>query len=384
MKNIVISIISAFIISSSLYSQRLNIRILSEQNIKSFIFSPAVGKYQVFSDTVLITTLKKNEVISLIQINDSIEIKTIDEKLGIFKSIALKGVANVNYAKLKCVIPQVAQRLYDDDIIVIVENNGFYLINNVDLENYVAGVVECEGGQKADIEYYKTQAIICRTYALENYNRHINEGYNLCDDVHCQAFKGKSLSNFDIPDATYATSGLVIVDSTLNLITAGFHSNCGGQTANSEDVWLKPKSYLKSINDTFCIHQRSATWEKTINFDKWKQYLSYNGITVTDTNSSNFRLKQISRKLFYTVFNDSISLRKIRTDWNLRSTYFNVNKVGENIILNGRGYGHGVGLCQEGAMKMSKSGYSYKDIIQFYYKNTSIVNMRALNLIKAP
>ena len=368
--------------SASIFGQRVNIRIFSENNLKSFIFSPVVGKYQIISDTTTIITLSKDEVINLIQVNDSIEIKTIDKKIGVYKNILIKGIANVNYAKIKGVLPLINQRLYDDDLLVSIQNNSFYIINIVEIENYVAGVVESEGGQKASIEYYKTQAIICRTYALENLNRHINEGYDLCDNVHCQAFKGKSLTNLDIPEATASTAGLVIVDSTLLLITAGFYSNCGGQTVNSEDVWSKPKSYLRSITDTFCISQKNAFWEKRIPIVKWNQYLVSNGFNLNDTLYSIYLYTQPKRKTYYRINNDSIPLRKIRLDWNLRSTFFNVTIDGDNLLFKGKGYGHGVGLCQEGAMNMSKLGYSYKDIIKYYYKNTNIVSMRSLNFFK--
>ena len=367
-----------------LNAQRLNIKILSEYNVKSFIFSPVVGKYQIMSDTTVIVTLRKNDVINILQNNDSIEVKTIDKKLGVFKRIYIKGLANANYAKVKCVIPLMQQRLFDDDLQVTISNHNFFIINNVDIENYVAGVVESEGGQKADIEYYKTQAILCRTYALENFNRHIAEGYNLCDDVHCQVYKSKSLSNFDIPEATLSTSGLVIVDSTLNLITAGFYSNCGGQTVNSEDVWSKSKAYLTSVKDTFCIHERNAKWEKRIPINKWRQYLLNNGFRFSDSLYSIYTFSQPYRAVYYKIYTDSIALKKIRQDWSLRSTYFNIQVEGDNLLFKGKGYGHGVGLCQEGAMKMSKLGYSYKDIIKFYYKNTYITSMSALNFFKEP
>jgi stage II sporulation protein D len=288
----------------------------------------------------------------------------------------------MNYAKVKCIIPALNQRLYDDDIQLSLWNNSFYFINQVELENYVAGVVESEGGQKANIEYYKTQAVICRTYALENLNRHLNENYNLCDDVHCQAFKGKSLSNFDIPEAVESTAGMVIIDSSLNLITAGFYSNCGGQTVNSEDVWLRSRAYLRSITDTFCLHQKNSVWEKKIPSYKWKQYLNSNGFSITDTSSAVFSFNQPSRKVYYKINGDSMALRKIRLDWNLRSTFFNIKADGQNIVLSGRGYGHGVGLCQEGAMIMAKRGYSYQEIIKYYYKNTTIVNLRSLTIFR--
>lgn len=380
------AILVFILLSYSIFAQRLKIRAFSENYVKSLVFAPVVGKYNIYCDTVLITTLDKNEAVSIIQNGDSIDIKSLITKFGTFKSLNIVGVSNVNYAKVKCVIPSINQRLYDDDLKITVLNKSFFIINDVEIENYVAGVVESEGGQKANIEYYKTQAVICRTYALENLTRHIAEGYFLCDNVHCQAFNGKSLSNFDIPEATNKTSGLVIVDSTLNLITAAFHSNCGGQTVGSEDVWLKSRTYLKPVIDSYCINQRCATWEKTIPVEKWKQYLISNGFAVNTypNDTSIFNFDQLKRKTYYKILNDSIALRKIRLDFNLRSTFFNVQFVNNNLIFKGRGYGHAVGLCQEGAMQMAKKGISYQEIIKFYYKNTYIVSLRALNFFKNP
>ncbi len=380
------AILIFFISINNVFGQRLKIRILNEKNVKSLIFAPAVGKYNIYCDTLLIVTLNKNEVVNIIQNGDSIDLKSLNSKFGTFKSLNFIGVSNANYAKIKCVIPSIDQRLYDDDLKITVLNKSFNIINDVEIENYVAGVVESEGGQKANIEYYKTQAVLCRTYALENITRHILEGYYLCDNVHCQAYNGKSLSNFDIPEATSSTSGLVIVDSTLNLITAAFHSNCGGQTVGSEDVWLKSKSYLKPVIDSYCISQRCAIWEKTIPLEKWKQYLKSNGFQISNyTNDSTiYNFNQISRKTYYRILNDSIALRKIRLDFNLRSTFFNITVSNNNLFLKGRGYGHAVGLCQEGAMQMAKKGISYQEIIKFYYKNTYIVSLRALNFFKTP
>jgi len=371
---------------NNLFAQCSKIKIFSDINVKSFVFATVMGKYNIFCDTTLIATLNKNEAIKIIQNGDSIDLISLNKKFGTFKNINLTGISDINYAKVKCVIPSLVQRFYDDDFIISVLNQSFFIINDVDIEKYVAGVVESEGGQKSGIEYYTTQAIICRTYALENLTRHISEGFYLCDDVHCQTYKGKNLNNFDITVATNNTSGLVIVDSTLNLITAAFHSNCGGQTVGSEDVWLNTKSYLKPVTDTFCLNQRNSTWEKTIPLEKWKQYLQMNGFLVNNySNDTNiFAFSQPYRKTYYKIFSDSISLKKIRLDFNLKSAWFSISIENNNLLLKGRGYGHAVGLCQEGAMQMAKLNYSYIDIIKFYYKNTYIVNINTLNFFNAP
>lgn len=368
---------------NNVFSQRLKIRIYSEINIKSFVFASSTGKYNVYNDTTLITTLNKDEALNILQNNDSVEIKSLSKNFGVFKSIKISGAENFNYAKIKCVNPNLLLRNYDDDFIISSLNNNLFVINDVEIDNYIAGVVECEGGPKASIEFYKTQSIICRTYALENLSRHIFEGYYLCDGVHCQSYKGKSIANVEILKASNSTTGLVIVDSTLKIITAAFHSNCGGETIASEDVWLTNKTYLRPVKDNYCIKYRNAKWEKSIPIDKWKQYLQSNGFKLfNDNDSSIYFFSQPNRKTYYKINNDSIPLRKIRLDFNLKSTFFDVTVLNKNIVLKGKGYGHAVGLCQEGAMEMAKLNYSYNDIIKFYYKNTFIVNLRTLEQFK--
>ena len=85
---------------------------------------------------------------------------------------------------------------------------------------------------------------------------------------------------------------------------------------------------------------------------------------------------QITRLSDYRVGTFSIPLMEIRTDLGLRSTFFSVKVEGDSVILNGRGYGHGVGLCQEGAMAMASKGFDFKKIIEFYYKGVVILDIK--------
>ena len=90
--------------------------------------------------------------------------------------------------------------------------------------------------------------------------------------------------------------------------------------------------------------------------------------------------EQDKRKVYYNIINDTILLKKIRKDFNLRSTFFSMKLTGNELILTGKGYGHGVGLCQEGAMQMARMGYNFMDIIYFYYKDVNITNLQELHL----
>lgn len=365
------------------FSQPIKIGVFYDFSITSVIMAPMDGNYIIEGDSSKIFRLNNEDIVFLGIDEDRIIVKSIDTILGYFKSVTVKGIDQVNSLKIKPVEPLIEPRVYHDDLLFTIKHNKFQVINTVALESYISGVVESEGGSKAHIEYYKTQAIICRTYSLENFERHIYEGFNLCDGVHCQVYKSRCQHNFEIVKATQSTAGLIIVDSTLSLITAAFHANCGGVTANSQDVWLKPKPYLESRIDTFCLNGRSAHWETRIPIEKWKKYLKNYGITFTGNEDGNvFTYKQDSRKTFYNYDKASLMLKDIRADWKLRSSFFSISADNDQLLFKGRGYGHGVGLCQDGAMRMAVSGYAYSDIIKYYYKNVYVVSLEALQFFK--
>ena len=371
-----------FIITFS-FSQNIKIGILTNHNIKSFIFSTNTGRYQITGDSAHIISIKKNSVINFSITDTSIIVKDLNNFIGSFKYIEITGLQKQNVFEIQSVIPKLKAKTYDDGLILFPDNGFIRIINNVDLEHYIAGVVESEAGSRSSLEYYKTQAIITRTYALKNFYRHQSSGYNLCSEVHCQAYHNKSHRSEKIIKAVKFTRGLIIVDTTLNLITAAFHSNSGGQTCSSEMVWLSKKSYLKSVIDTFSLKKTNSTWTKTIPLWKWKTYLNQNGFTIPQNISSDdYIYTQEKRKMYFVFNNDSMLLKDIRADFKLRSTFFSVKLENNNIVLIGKGYGHGVGLSQQGAMEMAKTGYNYRKIIKFYYKNVFIVSLRALQFFK--
>ena len=376
-------IITLLMAISTVNAQLIKIGLYTKSNVKNVIFTVNKGKYQIFADSMHVIPIFGKKIINFTLKGNLIEVKTLNKKLGEFRNIEIQGIGDENTFKVQCLIPKYRERLYDDDLILRVRNNRIQIINHVDLEKYIAGVVESEGGSKSSLEYYKTQAIITRTYALRNFYRHISEGYNLCSSVHCQAYHHKATKSDKILKAVKMTRGLVIVDTTLNLINAAFHSNSGGQTSSSEMIWLTPKSYLKSVIDTFSTKRSNAVWTKTIPLWKWKSYLKKNGFTIpANVKPEDFNFEQKQRKMFYVFNNDSMLLKDIRTDFKLRSTFFSVKADAKQVVLHGRGYGHGVGLSQQGAMEMAMENYNYREIIKFYYKNVFIVSLRALNFFK--
>jgi len=277
------------------------------------------------------------------------------------------------------------ERIYKGHLLVTANKGLLKMINTLNLDDYVCGVVNAEVGKGKHPEFYKAQALLVRTYALSHLYKHLSEGFNLCDAVHCQVYYGICFSSV-IADAVKQTQNQVIVDNDLNLIVAAFHSNSGGQTVNSEDIWGSKKDYLRSIIDTFSIGMPSYSWKKTIPLSEWKNYLRKNKYPIDDTEAFKqaTHLIQTSRLTHLQYRSYKIPLKNIREDLKLMSTFFNIhlNATKDSVIFYGRGFGHGVGLSQEGAMKMAMLGYTYDQIIRFYYQNVLLIDLRKLNFFK--
>ncbi|MBL0314725.1 MAG: SpoIID/LytB domain-containing protein [Flavobacteriales bacterium] len=265
-------------------------------------------------------------------------------------------------------------RLYSAGLRAIAYQGRLQLINNIELEDYVSGVIEAESGKGHEIEYYKVQAVISRTYALNNLQRHAAEGYQLCDATHCQVYHGRPYAEPMAFSAARATRDIIIVDAEINLITAAFHSNCGGKTVNAEEVWSKPLSYCVSRVDSFCLEMPHSRWEKSITQERWNSYLSSkrSEYSIAQSDSQSY-LSLSGRQYFLADSSLRIPSRVMREDLQLKSTLFRTENTGEHIRFMGRGFGHGVGLCQEGAMRMAQLGYCYEDIIHFYYADVHLI-----------
>ena len=366
-----------FVFSSHLHAEFINIGILNSKSVQKLSFSVRAGKYALFTEQGKVEEFTSGNDVTLQRVGELIEVIADKKSLGKFKKVNLMGTGWYNHFMIKSLEPPLLDRRYDDNLRVKVRRGKLLLINNIDLDNYVAGVVEAEVGRKPPKEYFKLQAIICRTYALSNTSKHLEEGFNLCDEVHCQAYHGKSFYP-NIVDAAMQTRGAVIVDSDIKLITAAFHSNCGGQTVNSEDVWTKSLYYLRSVNDTFCLDKRNSFWEKEISIPAWRGFITARNSTIRDSLPTSYVSDKRENDFLYT----QIRFEEFRHHFKLRSTYFDVHPQEESVLLKGRGYGHGVGLCQEGAMEMAAQGYSYSEILHYYYSGVHIIDLAALDFFK--
>lgn len=338
------------------------------------------------SCTVFVDGVRKGELAA----TDGLRIRVVDGRLSAkslgmaFMASRIQLVSSGGGFRMRDPSKQHAERTYPGVLEVGVSGGRLQLVNRVPLEAYTAGVVSAEAGREHHQEYYKLQSVSCRTYALTNQAKHKLDGFDLCDGVHCQVFHGRN-RNDSIQLAVKATTGLVIVDADIKLIHATFHSNCGGETMNAEDLWSKSEPYLRSTVDTFCLRAPHARWEKTMSRTEWLEYLGKRyGLQADDRRATAAVLhyQPQCRDLYLGNTWPLIPLKHVREDLRLKSTFFSVDTQGDNVVLKGRGFGHAVGLCQEGAMAMARAGHSYTAILHHFYSNVHLVDLGTLDFFR--
>jgi stage II sporulation protein D len=358
-------------------AQQLRIGVLRDHNVKRIAFSYNDGSYSIFGDTTDFGAILPNEFVELLWEKEGVKLKKGTIELGIFKKVYLIQTKLNTSLVLTSKVPAVKQRKYEDDFEISAGNRDLTIVNLVDTDNYLAGVVESEGGGGRSLEYYKVQALMSRTYVMKYRSRHKKEGFDLCDRVHCQAYHSMMRYTPLIDTAVAQTHDQIMLDQHGEMIDAYFHANCGGQTCEPQYIWNEEIDYLSSFIDTFCIYTKQATWEKRISQEKWRSFLvtKYN-FPIQDSvyASMIFTFDQSQRMAFYIHPVFGIPLRDIREEFDLKSTFFSCYPEGAEVVIKGRGFGHGVGLCQEGAMKMAKYGYNYLQIAKFYFPGIRVVN----------
>ncbi|MCK5136335.1 MAG: SpoIID/LytB domain-containing protein [Bacteroidales bacterium] len=366
-------------------AQPVQVGLYQDQLVNSAVVYSSSGSFLLVAEGVVVSRLGEGDILYLTHEEGRVKVLDSERDFGYFQTIELRGISSECVFRVRPIQPEQESRMYDDNLIVKAEDRFMTLINEVDFDKYLAGVVESEAGPNADKEFYKAQSILCRTFAIKNLDRHKSEGFSLCDGTHCQAYKGKSVYNPEILEAILETSGMVLADYNYKLITAVYHSNSGGQTQRASDVWLTDTEYLQSVIDPYSLHQSNAKWRDTISFGDWKSYLLKNGMkSVIKIPDEIIYVEQMRRKKYFILDKDSIRMTKIREDWGFRSSFFDMFPDGDSILIWGKGYGHGIGMSQEGAMKMARDDFAYQDILQFYFHEVRLMDYRDLPASSLP
>ncbi len=349
-----------------------------EKLVSAFTFHCTAGTYQVNADDSDLFSADPGNILYISLINDSLYVNDGSSDFGPYRQLKFTDSELKGRCRIKIVEPALEASDYGGDIEVGITHGTLQLINEIDFDQYLAGVIETEAGSNAPEEFFGAQAVLCRTYALRNWDRHAEEGFNLCDHTHCQAFNGLKDQNPVIYTAVLTTHNMVVADRYSRLIVAAYHSNSGGETEQASDVWPVGYDYLRAIIDPFSKNQKHYQWRESLSPATWIAYLQAKGFDVKNAKAANLLIQQPHRKKSFIYGDDTLSLSVIREDLGFKSAFFDMVLTGDTLIFNGRGYGHGIGLSQEGAMEMAREGYSYSDILRFYFNDVQIIDLNEL------
>ena len=376
--------------ASAVASHKIRVRLYSDKVLNSCQVSTQKGDFWLVAlnkdrqviDTILdIYPEQATRLLQFSNFQNKISVSLSGEKLGVYNGLQL--VSKDTLAQW-IVNVKGLERIYTGGLEFWPFGSQIHLINEVHIEEYVAGVVESEGGHNTEPEYFAAQAVLARTWVMKNLNKHIEEGYNVKDDQSSQAYYSMAyLQNKDaILKAVKKTRDSVLVDEKYDLILSAFHSNSGGQTANSEDAWSRSVPYLKSKTDSFSMAGERVYWTVNLPKNKVHEFVArFFGASEADPifQKTIADFKQNSRKSAFVYNGREMPLKHWRTQFGLRSSFFSIEAIENEYILHGRGFGHGVGLSQEGAMEMARRGFTYKEILEFYYQGVVLVNKSQVN-----
>lgn len=254
-------------------------------------------------------------------------------------------------------------------------------IVSVPFEEYIKGVLAGEMPVSFDKEALKAQAVAARSYVLKKIESSQTEEYDVVDTVMNQVYldneylKQKWQDKFDennnkLKEAVIETKGEYLTYEG-EVVEAFFFSTSTGKTENSGEVFMTQLPYLTSVDSSWDA-EVSPVFNDSIEYSVLdfctKLNIPYSPkitIEVLKTTSTG-RIKNIKINGYEFTGNEVASLL------NLRSTYFEINQTSSNIIINTKGYGHGVGMSQYGALAMAKRGYTYDEILKYYYQGVEI------------
>ncbi len=271
-------------------------------------------------------------------------------------------------------------RPYRGRIEVFPDRGALKVVDELDLETYLAGLINYEISAKWPSDAVKTQAVIARTYALYQKRKSKGGDYHIEGSTLGQVYKGVNTEDMASLKAVNDTRGQVLIYRGALALTV-YHSNAGGRTDASADVWSGEYSYLRSVRSPYDAVSPDYSWNFTMPGPVLGGLLVRGGYNIGSPTSIKVKARTPGGRARQVRVRDSggrvIELeaekfRKIIGYSSLRSTKFKVRRRGDLFEFNGKGSGHGVGLSQWGAKGMAENGYSYRQILRHYYPGTKL------------
>jgi stage II sporulation protein D len=297
-------------------------------------------------------------------------------------AVALTAAAKTGHAERLWLAGAVALTAHGENVTIqypvtiTAKADALVIVVTLPVENYVERVVASESGPADSAASLKALAIVVRSFAL--HEAHGHSEYDLCDSTHCQLlhWDGSGERRAPARAAVLATAGETLWFHGQRAL-AYFGKDCGGRTASPVEVWphAQPVPYLPSQPDRFCTADGAREWAAEITRTELTAALAAHGVaapgwqklTVARRGESGravtLRLdgSEISAEAFRLAVGESLG-------WNrISSTWFEVSRQGDRFEFHGRGWGHGVGLCQKGAAAMAAQGRSAAQILQQYF-----------------
>lgn len=308
-------------------------------------------------------------------------------------------------------------RTYNGIISFFINNKKIQVINELNIEYYLCGVVPSEIGKDTPLEALKAQAVAARSETFYALYKGLYKGnnYDICADVECQVFAGTTNRTPLSDTAVFTTAGIALFDHNNLPISGFFASNCGGFSEDIENVWSRrpnPDKIFSSHFDndtsynidltneqnlinfidnppiTYCnpAYHNLPTWSNN-NF-RWQRIFTKDTISYWLNKKKNIgkldTIKVLKRgksgriiDAYFIGTKDSLYVKselEFRQVFNppLRSSCCYIKYTGDTIIVKGAGWGHGVGMCQSGAIGRAKAGQNFMQILKHYFQNAAI------------
>ena len=269
--------------------------------------------------------------------------------------------------------------------IVVKPDKKFLVVNTIEIEQYIRGVLYHEVSHRWPMEAMKAQAVAARTYALYQMKKNNADEYDVTGDIYSQVYGGKNSERFRTNIAVKRTIGKILVYNN-KVLPAYFHASCGGHTENARNIWGEDLPPLSGVPCPFCALAPHANWKRNFRSKDIQDKLAADGypnmgaiadIRVVSLNPSG----RINNLLFTardgkTTTVPGIKFRGIIGPNTVKSNKYEVVMKGYYFDLIGKGWGHGVGMCQWGAHQMAEERHKYDEILSFYYPGADIVDYR--------
>ena len=401
--------------------------------------------YEKANKSVEVYSIEDEMIYASLNIHGEIEVISLDNE--ILYSLPSDGSIVIGSGLILESLVKVDQNNYRDYITFLEKENKLSLINHIEIQHYLYGVVPREMPASWPMESLKAQALVARSFALANLNKHAKDGYNLCDTTDCQVYKAYDNEHPNTNQAVDETKGEYVYYNG-KIASTPYHSTSGGYTEDSSVAWGGSVPYLISVYDMYSEGTASNIWSVKMTPLEIENKLSTIGINIGEikdivilnTSSAN---RVVELKIVGSKGDHIMNGNKMRTllgNTTMKSTWFEIDKKGENLTkkvyvmdgnlgspvevninnayildgksntssnrnnvsraigsfktinieqalsiipttftFNGKGYGHGVGMSQHGAMEMAKLGYKYEDIIKHYYTGVDIIKTNGEN-----